>query len=79
MFYSTLGGRTKKIREKKNGRKYDKYGFISTGNFNESTAKVYTDITLFTANKEILDDVSSIFDFIEINYKKIKFKKIENM
>ena len=42
------------VVEKKNGRKYDKYGFISTGNFNESTAKVYTDITLFTANKEIL-------------------------
>ena len=62
--------------EKKSGRKYDKYGFISTGNFNESTAKVYTDITLFTANKEILDDVSSIFDFIEINYKKIKFNKL---
>ena len=64
------------VVEKKNGRKYDKYGFISTGNFNESTAKVYTDITLFTANKEILDDVSSIFDFIEINYKKIKFNKL---
>ena len=64
------------VVEKKNGRKYDKYGFISTGNFNESTAKIYTDITLFTANREILDDVSSIFDFIEINYKKIKFNKL---
>ncbi len=25
-----------------------RYGFISTGNFNEATAKIYTDVTLFT-------------------------------
>ena len=30
------------------------YGFISTGNFNESTAKVYSDFTLFTSNQGIL-------------------------
>ena len=54
---------------KENGRKYDVYVFISTGNFNESTAKVYTDITLFTANKEILDDVSSIFDLLKSTIK----------
>ena len=34
-----------------------KYGFISTGNFNESTAKIYTDLTLFTSNVKILDEV----------------------
>jgi polyphosphate kinase len=34
--------------------KIRRYGFISTGNFNESTAKVYTDVTLFksSANSE---------------------------
>ena len=29
--------------------KVRRYGFISTGNFNEQTAKIYTDVTLFTA------------------------------
>ena len=41
--------------------KLKRYGFISTGNFNESTAKIYTDVTLFTSNQPILKDVSKIF------------------
>ena len=49
--------------------KVKRYGFISTGNFNESTAKVYTDLTLFTADSAILKDVSKVFDFFEVNYK----------
>ena len=35
--------------------KLKRYGFISTGNFNETTAKVYTDYTLFTANSKIIN------------------------
>jgi polyphosphate kinase len=31
-----------------------RYGFISTGNFNEATAKIYTDVTLFTSHQQIL-------------------------
>jgi polyphosphate kinase len=37
--------------------------FISTGNFNEATAKVYTDVTLFTSHQQILKDINKIFDF----------------
>ena len=53
-----------------------KYGFISTGNFNESTAKIYTDLTLFTSNEEILNEVSDVFKFFTANYKKYNFKNI---
>ena len=53
-----------------------KYGFISTGNFNESTAKVYTDLTLFTSNNEVLDEVSNVFSFFDANYKKYNFKHL---
>ena len=53
-----------------------KYGFISTGNFNESTAKVYTDLTLFTSNNEILDEISNVFSFFDANYKKYNFKNL---
>ena len=41
------------------------YGFISTGNFNEKTAKVYADMCLFTSNKHIMADVNRIFNFLE--------------
>ena len=52
------------------------YGFISTGNFNESTAKIYTDLTLFTSNEEILSEVSDVFKFFTANYKKYTFKNL---
>jgi polyphosphate kinase len=53
-----------------------RYGFISTGNFNESTAKIYTDYTLFTSNQGILDDVSKVFDFFDINYRIPNYKHL---
>ena len=46
-----------------------RYGFISTGNFNESTARIYTDYTLFTANQSILKEVNKVFNFLEKTYK----------
>jgi polyphosphate kinase len=36
--------------------------FIS-GNFNEATAKVYTDVTLFTSHQQILKDINKILIF----------------
>jgi polyphosphate kinase len=53
-----------------------RYGFISTGNFNESTAKIYTDFTLFTADQKILKDIDKTFDFFEINYQILRYKHI---
>ncbi|MGB5608200.1 polyphosphate kinase 1 [Eudoraea sp.] len=53
-----------------------RYGFISTGNFNESTAKIYTDYTLFTANAAILKEVKIVFDFFETTYKIYKYKHL---
>ena len=53
-----------------------RYGIISTGNFNESTAKVYTDVTLFTSHQQILKDVSKIFDFFDVNYRVHRYKHL---
>ncbi|MGB5981559.1 MAG: polyphosphate kinase 1 [Nonlabens sp.] len=62
------------IREE-NG-KQSRYGFISTGNFNESTARIYTDYTLFTSNKKILKEVDRVFEFFKVNYKTYKYKHL---
>ena len=62
--------------EREDGKKLKRYGFISTGNFNESTAKVYTDYTLFTAHQKVLKDVSKVFDFFEVNYKINTYKHL---
>ena len=61
-------------RRENNNMKF--YGFISTGNFNESTAEVYTDYTLFTSNQGILKDVSKVFEFLKVNYKIQKYKHL---
>lgn len=53
-----------------------RYGFISTGNFNESTAKVYTDFTLFTANQKVLKDINKVFNFFDTNYLIYRYKHI---
>jgi polyphosphate kinase len=44
------------------------YGFVSTGNLNESTAKVYADHCLLTSNRSIMADVNKLFNYIE-HYK----------
>lgn len=64
------------VIERLEGRKKMLYGFVSTGNFNESTAKIYTDYTLFTANQSILKDINKVFNFFEINYKVNKYKHL---
>ena len=64
------------VVEKEFDNKIKKYGFVSTGNFNESTAKIYTDFTLFTSNLEILNDIIKVFDFFKFNYKKFKYNHL---
>lgn len=64
------------VIERTEGKKIKRYGIISTGNFNESTAKVYTDVTLFTCHQKILKDVSKIFEFFDINYRIHRYKHL---
>jgi polyphosphate kinase len=46
-----------------------KYGFVSTGNLNESSAKVYADHCLLTASPSIMKDASLIFEYLQ-NWRK---------
>ena len=56
--------------------KLKRYGFVSTGNFNESTAKVYTDVTLFTCHQQILKDIDKVFDFFDVNFRVHRYKHL---
>ncbi len=62
--------------ERKEGKIFQNYGFISTGNFNESTAKIYTDMTLFTSDNMILKEVKLVFNFFTANYKRFNFQNL---
>ena len=53
------------IKKKTKDHKFIMYGFISTGNLNEKTAKVYGDHCLLTSNQKIMADINRIFNFLE--------------
>ena len=62
--------------EREEAQKTQLYGFVSTGNFNESTAKIYTDFTLFTSDRKILKDINKVFNFFQTNYIINRYKHI---
>ena len=51
--------------QKRIEKKIIQYGFISTGNLNEKTAKIYADHCLLTASKPLLNEVNKIFTYLE--------------
>ncbi len=52
------------------------YAFLSTGNFNEKTAKIYADHGLFTSNENTTADLTEIFGYLEQQNKKIDLKHL---
>jgi len=41
------------------------FAYISTGNFNEKTARLYADISLFTSNPVIVNDIHTLFQTLQ--------------
>lgn len=64
------------VAERIENGKLIRYGMISTGNFNENTARIYTDYTLFTANQKICKEINKIFDFLEVTYQVKKYNHL---
>jgi len=53
-----------------------RYAHIGTGNYNAATAKVYTDFGLFTANEEIVSDVSEVFNYLTGYSNQQEFRRL---
>ena len=49
------------------------YAVIGTGNFHEKTARVYTDFAVFTAKREITQEVAKVFKFAAHSYRRFDF------
>lgn len=52
------------------------YANLSSGNYNENTAKIYADDSLLTADPRLTQEVLKIFELFEVNYKQQKFKHL---
>jgi polyphosphate kinase len=46
-----------------------KYAYVGTGNFNEDTARLYTDHGLLTCHKQISAEVGQVFTFLENHFR----------
>ncbi|MDB5190817.1 MAG: polyphosphate kinase [Segetibacter sp.] len=53
------------IIKKRLGQHVVQYGFVSTGNLNEKTSRIYGDHCLLTSNRKIMADINRIFTFLE--------------
>jgi polyphosphate kinase len=62
--------------ERKENKETKAYAYIGTGNFNEKTARVYSDFALMTANPKICTDVRKVFSFAENAEKKLSCKEL---
>ena len=47
------------------GKKRKDIAYLSTGNFNEKTARIYSDMALLTCKPEIIADINKVFDVLE--------------
>ena len=63
------------LRKTAKGRKKE-YAFLSTGNFNEKTAKIYADHGLFTSDVRITSELKDIFSYLEKQNSKIDLKHL---
>ncbi|QGY30149.1 polyphosphate kinase 1 [Pantoea cypripedii] len=58
---------------RREGNEIVRYAHIGTGNFNEKTARIYTDYSLLTADARITNEVRRVFNFIENPYRPVSF------
>ena len=62
------------MRREAGGLKY--YGHISTGNYNPRTARLYTDVSMLTANEQITRDMEHLFRHIASQVKLPRLNKL---
>lgn len=61
---------------RREGEKIARYVHLSTGNYNAVTAHLYTDLGMFTANEEIADDATHLFNYLTGYSAKTDYKRL---
>ncbi len=61
-------------RIENNKKKY--YTYLSTGNFNEKTADIYSDFGFFTSNEKITKELNNVFKFLLDKNENPKFTNL---
>lgn len=53
-----------------------RYGHIGTGNYNDSTARIYEDLGVFTADPDVGSDLSDLFNYLTGYSHQRSFRKL---
>jgi len=61
---------------RREGERLRRYAHLGTGNYNPSTARIYTDLGLLTAQETLTADVARVFDFLTSLSKPAKMEKM---
>jgi len=64
------------VLRKANGIRKKSFAYLSTGNFNEKTARQYADHGYFTCKDEIIRDLEKLFNYLEDQTRKPSLEKL---
>lgn len=60
--------------ERREGNATRYYSHVGTGNFNEKTARLYTDFALITHDQNVGKDIYNVFNFLQYNYRRPNYR-----
>lgn len=58
------------------GEKLVRYAHLGTGNYNPTTAKAYTDLSLLTAREDVTNDVAEVFNLLTSHSRPQKMRRL---
>src|SRR5262249_25593874 len=61
---------------RKEGDRVQRYVHVGTGNYNRTTAQIYTDLGLFTADENIVADVSELFNYLTGYSRQMEYRSL---
>ena len=61
---------------RKGANEIERYAHLSTGNYNTATAKLYTDLALFTSAPRLMADISELFNFLTGYSNQVTYREL---
>ena len=64
------------VKEKTKSGKFRSYAYLSTGNFNEKTAEIYSDMGILTSNRKLTREIVQLFEVLSSRKRDVEFKNL---